>query len=228
MNRWDLSVWMWHKNKTILYWFFSLDIVLFAQLWDTGRAVNTIDRKQSKAWERFCSPGLWKSGICLAAGGHCQTLLASVSASDTRGGGGGFSSSMKVHLSPRSHIYSFLKRFLLILGLLSVRGASWVLWSMAPWTLPCSPLNWSWSIEKGAVWHWRTPSISPQSPSTCLTEGNSAHWKCSPVSWKMCLNTSQAGLRAIKSIYDIALWIESKLKIFPGLCPTFEFVIGAQ
>ena len=57
MNRWDLSVWIWHKNKTILYWFFCLSIVLLTQLLNIGRAVNTIDWKQKQNLGEILQPG---------------------------------------------------------------------------------------------------------------------------------------------------------------------------
>lgn len=129
MNRWDLSVWIWLKNKTILYWFLSLSIVLLAQLLNIGRAVNTIDRKQSKTWERVYSPGLvnvWDlqhSLMPLSDSSGFNILPATM---------GAFFSSWKCTFPSRSHIYSFLKRSLLVAGLLSVWGASWVLWRRPP------------------------------------------------------------------------------------------------
>lgn len=175
MNRQELSVWGWHKNKTILYWFFSLRIVLLTQFWNTGRAVNTIDRKQSKTWERGSDPGL----VDVRDSQHSWTPPSDSSGFSTLPATRRpFFSSWKCTFSSRSHIYSFLKRFLLVVGLLSVWGASWVLWSMASWKLPCSLPNWSWNTERGPVWDWEDPQhstvksllLSSQSPKVC-------HWK---------------------------------------------------
>lgn len=88
---------MSHKNKTILYWFSSRSIVFSPQWLNTGRAVNTIDRKQSKTGARWDSPGLvnaWDSQHSLVPPSESpafQILPAT---------------SRKAHLFPQGHTFS--------------------------------------------------------------------------------------------------------------------------
>lgn len=78
---------------------------------------------------------------------------------------GAFFSSWKCTFSSRSHIYSFLKKFLLVMGLPSVWRASWVPGSMASWKLTWSPMEWSLSRQTWTVQNWKDPppSIPPWS-----------------------------------------------------------------
>lgn len=201
MNRGDLSVWIWHKNKTILYWFCSLSIVLLAQLLNIGRAVNTIDRKQSKTWERFYSPGLvnvWdlQRSLMPWSGSSGFNIPPATM--------GAFLSSWKYTSSSRSHIYSFLKRFLLVMG--PVWGAWWVLWSLlASWTLPPGPQDGVRIRERDSSQWQDTQHPTIGTPPPLLPEPHRlvGHFRkdINPTSWKShaCLNIPQAGMRAIQS-----------------------------
>lgn len=193
MNRWDLSVWIWHKNKTILYWFFCLSIVLLTQLLNIGRAVNTIDWKQKQNLGEILQPGACE---CL---GFTAQLDATVRLSWLQYPASYHWSSLlfrKCTFFSRSHIYSLLKWLLLVMGRLSAWGASWVLWSMASWKPTWTPWN-GVRIERHGLFgierirtpasHYGLPSLPYRAYQSATEELSPAFEKTSTLTKVLCL-----------------------------------------
>lgn len=89
----------------MLYWFFSLGIVLLTQWQDIGRAVNTIDSKQSKTWRDSTAWGFECLGFIAQLDAPVRLLWLQYPASYK----GGFSLFIKVHFFLKVTHLQFLK-----------------------------------------------------------------------------------------------------------------------
>lgn len=146
--------------------------------WTLAELLTPLTGNKSKTWERFDSLELmnvWdlqRSLVPLTDSPGFSILPATM---------GAFFFAWKCTFSSRSHIYSFLKRFLPVMGLLSVRGASWVFWSIASWKLTWTLRpNPHPRIERHGLFGTEGPPTQPPTTESLLPSFQSpmvCHWK---------------------------------------------------